>query len=353
MSEQTLRVGIVGAGWIARKAQLPYFADRRGIRLVGIVDPLPDTDVVARDWGTTTYASLEALIPDVDVVCVCTPGPTHAELIRICLLAQKHVICEKPLAMTSGEVAELMGLARRNGVGMFCCMTNRYRADVQYMAQRIREGSIGAPRMLTFSWLRSRGVPARPGPLSQGVLWDLGSHLADLALWMTEWDPTESAVTAQATRLRPAGAPLVASWYGSACVDVTPPAYDTVLLTAQGTDGTLCRIEASWDSGLPHDMCRLLVVGEAGALMLQTVFGWSPHRQTVETPALSMSHDGGPWTPSYVPQDRQHTEYSAQFDHLIGAVRGNTTWITDMEPTRKSIHLLERAEGILEQGRPI
>jgi predicted dehydrogenase len=345
-----LKVGIVGAGWIARRTHLPYFAERRDTRLVGITDPGPESVAVARKWKTTSYSSLAKLLPDVDLVSVCTPGPTHYAIVHACLEAGKHVICEKPLTLNANEAEELMLLAGRNGLGLFCCMTNRYRADTQQMTDQIRKGAIGSPQMLTFSWLRTRGIPARPGPLSQGVLWDLGSHLTDLALWMSGWDTEDGGLTAQTVKLSTGDESSVADWYAGPCADAPSVAYDTVLLSVQGPGNTLCRIEASWDSGLPRDECRLLAVGEEGTLMLRTVFGWSPHRQTLEGPALSISRQAGPWESLYAPQDREHKEYSEQFTHLIGAVAEGPSWITDMAPTLKSIRLLERAQAIVNRG---
>ncbi|WP_438452990.1 Gfo/Idh/MocA family protein [Streptomyces asiaticus] len=341
------KVGIVGAGWVAHRVHLPHFAASRETCLVGITDPEPSTIAVAQKWNTRFYPTLVELLPDVDLVIVCSPGPTHYTIVRACLQAGKHVICEKPLAMHAEEAETLLLLARRNGLGLLCCMTNRYRTDVMKMADCIRKGSIGSLRLLTLSWLRTRGIPARPGPLSQGVLWDLGSHLADLALWMTDWDADEMELTAHATKVSAHDETSVASWYAGPQPDVPSMAYDTVFLNVDGPGNALCRIEASWNSGLPRDECRLLAVGDEGALMLRTVFGWSPHRQMLRGPALSISRKANSWESLHI-QDREHKEYSEQFTHLLGSVEGSS-WISDIVPTVKSIQLLERAQEIIDR----
>ena len=182
---------IVGTGFVAA---LHVDALRRlGIEVVGVVGSSRERGAAA-GLGEA-YASLDELLADdrVDVVHVTTPNDLHRPQVELALEAGKHVVCEKPLALTAAESAEL--LARAEAVGVVHC-TNfnaRFYAHVQHTRALVRDGGLGELwnvhgvylqdwllRPTDWNW---RLDPARGGALR--AIGDIGSHWLDLVQFVT------------------------------------------------------------------------------------------------------------------------------------------------------------------------
>lgn len=125
---------------------------------------------------------------DVDVVHICTPNAQHAELARIAIDAGKHVICEKPLATSAADAAELVARAARAGVIAAVPFVYRFHPVVREARARIADGRAGAIHLIHGSylqdWLASpdddnwRVDPALGGP--SRAFADIGTHWCDL-----------------------------------------------------------------------------------------------------------------------------------------------------------------------------
>jgi predicted dehydrogenase len=164
-----------------------------GVPIVGVAGSTPGRSLdVAGQWGLGRgYASAQELIddPEVDVVHITSPNDLHFEQARAALRAGKHVVCEKPLAMTSNETAELTELARASGLVAAVNFNLRFYPLVQEMRERVRSGTAGTPYLLTGSYLQDwllkptdwnwRVEDSRGGALR--VVGDIGSHWFDLA----------------------------------------------------------------------------------------------------------------------------------------------------------------------------
>jgi predicted dehydrogenase len=143
----------------------------------------------------TAYASLDALAndPQVDVVHLCTPNYLHYSMAKTLLEAGKHVLIEKPLANTSQEGAELVGLALRNQRMGAVNYNLRFYPLNQEARARIQSGQIGEPRILHAEYCQDwlflpadwnwRLVPEEGGALR--VVGDIGTHVMDMLTWLT------------------------------------------------------------------------------------------------------------------------------------------------------------------------
>jgi len=142
-----IRVIQVGLGGFGRSwAQLAHRTD--GIAMTGAVDPFP----AAREWAAREldsqlplYASLtEALhVVECDAVLVITPPPTHYAIVSEALRAGKHVLVEKPLAMSLAEADELIALADAVGRILMVSQNYRYRAPLRAVQQIVAGGQLG------------------------------------------------------------------------------------------------------------------------------------------------------------------------------------------------------------------
>lgn len=188
-----MKAMIIGGGFIA--ATHIEAIRRAGHEVCCVVgrDPVR-TEAFAREnniseWYTDTDTALKC---DADIVHICTPPYNHAELIRKCLAADKHIICEKPLCIDPAEAEALAEEARiayeEKGIVTALCCNVRYYPANQEASRRIRSGEIGAMVLHGF-YLQEFHIPPHPDgwrfddELSEGMraISEIGTHWIDLA----------------------------------------------------------------------------------------------------------------------------------------------------------------------------
>jgi predicted dehydrogenase len=195
MAYSEVTAGVVGVGFIG-VAHVEALR-RLGVNVAGVVGSTPErAGAKAEAAGLpTVYESVEALAadPSIDVIHITSPNYAHAEQVRICLDAGKHVVCEKPLALNSVDTADLVERAETSGLVNAVCFNIRfYPLNHQAMAM-VRSGEIGEPRLITGSyhqdWLlldtdwNWRLQAEEGGPLR--AVADIGSHWLDLTRFVS------------------------------------------------------------------------------------------------------------------------------------------------------------------------
>ncbi|GIW51457.1 MAG: oxidoreductase [Gemmatimonadales bacterium] len=190
-----LTVGVVGAGAIVQVAHLPVLSRMPEVRVVGICDNdvVKARAVAARFGVPRVYEDIEDLLEDADpeVVAVCTPNHLHEIHVRTALSAGKHVLCERPLALSAAGVESIISARDKAGRVVMVGMNHRFRSDVQALRTYLRTGELGAITGVRCGWYAFR--PSGEGSTWRqrreraggGALLDLGLSLVDLALWLT------------------------------------------------------------------------------------------------------------------------------------------------------------------------
>jgi predicted dehydrogenase len=170
---------------------------RLGVDVVGVAGSSPERAraKAAKALLPPVYDSVEALLADpaVTVVHVTSPNHVHASQVRAALDAGKHVVCEKPLAVSAAESAELVARAAAAGVVNAVCFNLRFYPQNQNAAALVARGAIGEPRFVTGRYhqdwlLRDTDWNWRLDSQRQGALRavaDIGSHWLDLARFLT------------------------------------------------------------------------------------------------------------------------------------------------------------------------
>ncbi|HEY8119674.1 MAG TPA: Gfo/Idh/MocA family oxidoreductase [Myxococcota bacterium] len=199
MPQAKLRVALIGAEFMGRAhanawRQAPRFFELPREPVLQVVCARDAAKLAARaarlgfaehatDWRATIRR------PDVDVVDICTPGDSHAEIAIAAAQAGKAILCEKPLANTVAEAEAMAHAVREAGVPNLVCHNYR-RAPAVALAKRILdEGRLGAIRHYRGAYLQDWIVdPAFPrvwrlerARAGSGALGDIGSHQVDLA----------------------------------------------------------------------------------------------------------------------------------------------------------------------------
>ncbi|WP_112470129.1 Gfo/Idh/MocA family protein [Streptomyces triticisoli] len=284
-----LGIGMVGYAFMGA-------AHSQGWRTAGRVFDLPLRPVLAavcgRDGAAVRAAAdrhgwaaaetdWRALIArdDVDLVDICTPGDSHAEIALAALAAGKHVLCEKPLANSVAEAEEMARAAEAaQQRGQLAMVGFNYRrVPATALARRmVAEGRVGTLRHVRVTYLQDWLVDPR-FPLTwrlrkesagSGSLGDLGAHIVDLAQFLAG-EPLAgvSALTETFVRERPlpasatsglSGAPTAGT--GQVTVD------DAALFTGRFTSGALASFEATRYATGRKNALRIELNGERGSL---------------------------------------------------------------------------------------
>jgi len=165
----------------------PLISSVDGLELAAVVERHSD-NAAERYPGITTYRSLEAMLADnsLGLFVVATPNGTHFEVARQILDAGKSVVVDKPTAVTSGEIAELMELAAARNAHLIPFHNRRWDSDFQTLYKLVREDLVGRIVHLESTFDRWRPVPKartwKEDPAQGGLLLDIGTHLGDEAL---------------------------------------------------------------------------------------------------------------------------------------------------------------------------
>ena len=179
--DQTLRVGIVGAGWIAEKAAITLNGLSACEAYAVGSRSQEKADAFAAKWNIAkAYGSYARLIadPDVDLVYVATPHSHHYDVTREALLAGKPCLVEKAFMANHRQAADIVALARQRGVFLAEAIWTRYQPAVKIVGDLIASGRIGTPRLVTATLGYSMGQKPRimRPDLCGGALLDLGVY---------------------------------------------------------------------------------------------------------------------------------------------------------------------------------
>jgi UDP-N-acetyl-2-amino-2-deoxyglucuronate dehydrogenase len=334
-----LRFAIAGAGTAARY-HAQAIAATEGARLVAVSRAAASRrDDAAREFGVPCEASFEALVArdDVDAVCICSPSGPHGPQAAAAARAGKHVLVEKPMALTLAEADAAIDAARAAGVTLGVALQRRTEPAYRALQAAIADGALGRTVLATVTvpYLRTpeyyAATPWRATWATDGggVLINQAIHLADLLLWMCG-DVREVRATA-ATVVR------------------AIEAEDTLTASLQFANGALGSIVATTGAapGFPH---RLEVYGDRGGVQIEAdaVVRWDadPARRPTETAAPTGAGSGASAT-GLAPDG--HRRLVADF---VDAVRTGREPLVSGREGRRSLALVLAVYEAARTGRP-
>ncbi len=280
--ERKLRIAIAGTGfgekYVTGLKALPQ------VEVVGIYSRRPERAAAMAERFQIPYSTrhLHVLLalPGLQAAAVVTPNSTHAEFVRAAVQARKHVICDKPLALSAQEGAELCQLAEAVGVKHVTFVPYRFSPAAAAMKAAIEDGQIGRVIKVKANWgVDLRGEPLRwrfqsklSGP---GVVADLGAHVLDLVTW---WVGPIRRVLGRCRTL----VPLRPTEVGGRMKEVDVP--DECWALLEFASAGVGSVALSWNEQRDQ---RIEIEGERGTLiyespsLLQWLEGKGPFRPSV------------------------------------------------------------------------
>jgi predicted dehydrogenase len=287
-SRPPLRVGMIGHAFMGvahshawrtaprffdlpLRPELTVLAGRDAVRTTAAADRLGWADTET-DWRRLIQRE------DVDLVDICTPGDSHAEIAIAALRAGKHVLCEKPLANSVAEAEAMTAAAAEaaaSGVRAMVGFTYRRVPAIALAARLVTEGRIGQVRHVRAQYLQDWiADPAAPmswrlekDKAGSGALGDIGAHIVDLTQFITgEVLTGVSAVLETFVRKRPlpASTGALGGVGGEGMGEVTVD--DAAVFLGRFSGGALATFEATRFALGRKNAIRIEVNGSAGSL---------------------------------------------------------------------------------------
>jgi predicted dehydrogenase len=261
---ETVRVGVVGSGFMGRTYAEVLDKHARGAELVAVAVGRRAPDL-ASDYGIACEASIEALTarPDIDAVILATPEAIRLDQVRVAAAAGKHILSEKPLAPDVAQADQMIAACREAGVTLMVCQTARYRGTLWRAKQLVDEGRIGKVRQIrTYAmgtlqdYTEFVGLkPWIADPEGGGFIYDQAVHNFDFMRWLT-------------------GSEVVQVFaYVATQSDVPWPGM-TMMAQIRYASGAMAQVNLCFElpgTDFPEHTTRFQIIGEKGLLDLDMV----------------------------------------------------------------------------------
>lgn len=307
-------------------------------RLEAVVDSDPERTRQAAfelELGNRNYRSLEEAITsaEIDAVVITTPTFTHAELALTAARAGKHILCEKPMALTLVECDRMIADANQAGVIFQIAFMRRFDPAFLAAKQQIDQGFIGRP-LIIRSLTRGPGLPppwACDIRTSNGMLGEVNSHDFDTIRWLGGGNFT--SVFAQGGVFKAAH-----------LKEEYPEFYDTAVVSARLDNGAfgmldgICPVDYGYDA-------RAEVVGTEGVLIIGELRQSSLTRVT-RPEGIVQSHFLS-W------QDRFAQAYVNEASHFVACILGAETPAVTGLDGRYAVEAVLAANQSLRSGQPV
>jgi len=248
---ETLKVGVLGLGGIVRLHMAGWAASEHAEVVAGC----DINEDILRAWGIEYNIERLTIDPadlfgdaDIDIIDICTPNNYHAPLAIAALAAGKHVMCEKPLAPTPGEIRDMIAARDRSGKMLMTAQHFRFQGSAKAMKAEIEAGALGDVYHARSWMLRRAAAPTRAGFIVKtysggGPCIDIGVHILDLTLWfMGNPKPVSVSGVARAELAHREG--VFSIWGGA-----IPPEFDVEDFAAafvRFENGATLVLEVSW-----------------------------------------------------------------------------------------------------------
>jgi myo-inositol 2-dehydrogenase/D-chiro-inositol 1-dehydrogenase len=266
---------------------------------------------------------------DVDAVAICSPTPTHADLIVVAAQAGKAIFCEKPLSLSLDELDRALAEVQRAGVELQAGFNRRYDAGHSSVAQAVAGGRIGEAHVVRITSRDPAPPPAAYARESGGLFLDMTVHDFDMARFLTGSDVVE-VYAAGSARLASTGA--------------HPGDIDTAVVTLVHANGCLTSIDNSRRATYGFDQ-RIEVHGSTGMASSDNAArhgGAVRDADGTSTPPL----------PEFF-RERYEQSYIAQWEAFVGALRRGESPSAGPSDARAALVVGLCAWRSLREHRPV
>ena len=232
-----LQIGLIGVGYWG-KNYLRLLSQLSAGTLVAVCDIQSEQTsqkITSQGWKGAFYTNVADFLkhPHLQAVVIATPTSTHFPIVLACLLAKKHVLCEKPLTTSSMEAKQLEIVAKDNDVTLMVGHTYLFNPSVRKIKEYVETGCLG--KIHTIYMTRTNWGPIRE---DVDVIWDLATHDVSILMYLLDEFPSQIHSA------------------GSRSISVDKNQIDTCFMTSTFSCGVIAHIHVSWvDPGKTRKIC--------------------------------------------------------------------------------------------------
>lgn len=325
-----MRVGIVGAGTMGRVHGESH--REAGHEVVAVYDLRPEArEALARETGARPAESYEDLLgdPAVEVVDICLPTHLHREYVEAAARAGKHVICEKPIALSLADARAMIETCQAARVHLYIAHVVRFFPEYRRARELVLAGEVGRPGIIRTS--RMGGFPAGwadwyAQPEQGGtVLVDLVIHDFDWLRW----------TFGEVERV-----------YAKSLTGRTAERLDYALVTLRLASGAIAHVEGSWAH--PGFRYAFEIAGDAGVLEFD-----SARVQPLVVRPRQAGHGSGPAGVEVPESPLAESPYTTQLRHFARCIRGEEKPVVTAWDAYKALAISLAALESARTGRPV
>jgi len=325
-----MRVGLVGAGFMGVTHAAGWA--ETGADFVGIVaETTAEATALAKQYNLKIYPDLASMLPDVDVVDICTPTHLHHEMTLQAAAAKKDIICEKPLGRTTAQARDMIEACRKAGVKLLVAHVVRFFTEYAMAKASVVRGEVGKPGVIRLN--RGSFRPKKPAgnwfldeSKSGGILMDLMIHDFDYARWVA--GDVESVFAKKVTTANP-NAPV-----------------DYGLAILKHRSGALTHIVGSWAYPPPTFRTRVEIAGDGGLIEFDSA-DTAPIINLVAKPSSDSPDVGLPSSPV------AESPYTTQIKEFYSVLLGEKQPRIEAEDGMAAVQIAEAAIQSAATGKAV
>ncbi|MCE5323280.1 Gfo/Idh/MocA family oxidoreductase [bacterium] len=341
MQKAVYNFGIIGAGNVAKLHAEAIGAIER-CKLIGVTAiPFDAAESFAQEYNAKAYQNIDEIAsdPDIDVVTLCTPSGLHAKQAITLLESGKHVIVEKPLAISIEDADKVINTADQMGVKLGVVSQRRYDPAIAAIKSAVDNGLFGRLILLNghvhyyrkpeyYSSSDWRGTWSMDGG---GALMNQGIHAVDLIRWI--------------------GGPVKSICANARTLHHDIEVEDTLVASLEFENGTLGTLQST-TCAYPGLHVRLEVLGDAGTAVIEDsdIVYWKT-KDEAPCPALSKNSSIG--SGSYNPMAFSAAGHIAQFKDFINAIDEDRKPAIDGVEGRRAVEIVLGAYASSRTGKPL
>jgi predicted dehydrogenase len=337
-----LNFALVGCGRIAKRhSELLGNKQIANARLVAVCDiQLPRAEAIGKQFGVPAYADMHKMMQSekIDVVVVLTESGLHAEHVVGLAAYKKHIMVEKPMALTLVDADRMISACDAAGAKLFVVKQNRFNVPVVKLRQALDAGRFGKLVMGTVRvrWCRPQSYYDQDAwrgtwALDGGVLTNQASHHIDMLEWMM--GDVDSVFAISRTAL------------------VNVETEDTAAVVLRFTNGALGVIEAT-TAARPKDLeGSISVMGEGGTVVIggfavNEMITWNFTKPEAGDEEVLKKY-------SVNPPNVYGFGHQAYYDHVVASILHNTSQLVDGLAGRRSLELISAIYESIETGKEV
>ncbi|TYP79716.1 Gfo/Idh/MocA family protein [Paenibacillus methanolicus] len=323
-----MKVAVLGCGGLGH-VHARIYAGMEEVSLTAVCDiDAGRADRLAEELGVAAYADFRDMLEEAefDVISIAVPSWLHHAYAVQAARAGKHVICEKPIALTAEDARDMIDVCEANGVRLFIGHVVRFFPDYVHLKQTLDNGAIGKPGVAHAS--RKGGHPAATHPWyadeakSGGVIVDLMIHDLDFLRWSFG---------------------EVARVYGMVRNEEL---LEYALVTLEFESGAVANVEAYW--GYPGQFqTKAELAGSGGIVQTSSLDSSSVRVHRRESASENGPFVAIPGSPSF------HSPYELELKHFIACIRGEAEPAVTAQDALRALEIALAAKQSSQTGHPV